>query len=85
MIHGSTVPSVVISILWVDTPPPDAVKRTSRCNPGQHFCVTTLPGGEFYFVVEDPSKTLPDSVLTKVADALTFAAIKNPGTWYPVS
>jgi hypothetical protein len=77
--------TVVISILWVDTPPPDAVKRKNRCNPGQHFCVTTLPGGEFYFVVEDPSKTLPDTELTKVADALTFATIKDSGTWYPVS
>ena len=85
VIHGSTVTSVVISILWVDNPPPDAVKRTSRCNPGQHFCVTKLPGGEFYFVVEDPSKTLPDEELMKVADALTFAVIKDPGTWYPVS
>ena len=80
--NASGKPSVAISILWVDTPPPDAVKRKSRCNPGQHFCVTTLPGGEFYVVVEDPSKILPDKELTKVADALTFANIKDPHTWY---
>jgi hypothetical protein len=80
----SATTTVVISILWVDTPPPDAAKRKSRCNPGQHFCVTTLPGGEFYFVVEDPSKSLPDAELTKVADTLTFAKIKDPNSWYTV-
>jgi hypothetical protein len=80
-----TAPSVVISVLWVDTPPPDAAKRTSRCNAGQHWCMKTLPGGEFYLAVEDPSKTLPDQELLRIADQLTFATIKNTSTWYPAA
>jgi hypothetical protein len=80
-----TAVSVEISILWVDAPPPDAVKRKSRCNPGQHWCSTTLPGGEFWFLVTDPSKTLPDEELLKIADNLTFATIKDSATWYPVT
>jgi hypothetical protein len=83
--HDSTVTSVVISILWVDAPPPDAVKRTTRCNPGQHWCATTLPGGEFYVAVEDPSNTLSDDELLRVSDGLAFADIKNPNTWYPAA
>ena len=82
---GTTAVSVTISILWVDTPPPDAVKRTSRCNPGQHWCATTLPGGKFWVAVEDPSQTLSDEELLKVSDDLTFATLEDPGTWYPVS
>jgi hypothetical protein len=83
--HDGGATSVVISILWVDVPPPDAVKRTSRCNDGQHWCMTNLPGGEFWFAVEDPSKTLSDAELLKIADGLTFATIKDDATWYPVS
>jgi hypothetical protein len=83
--HDGKVTSVVLSILWVDTPPPDAVKRTSRCNPGQHWCVTTLPGGEFYLATEDPSATLSDAELLRVADGLTFANIKDTSTWYPIA
>lgn len=78
-------PSVVLSILWVDSPPPDAKKRTSRCNAGQHWCTRTLPGGEFWLAVEDPSKTLTDQELLKVADSLTFATIKDTGTWFPAT
>lgn len=81
--NDSTATSVVISILWIDTPPPDAVERTSRCNPGQHWCATTLPGGEFYVAVEDPSETLSDDELLRISDALTFADIKDAATWYP--
>lgn len=83
--QDSTITRVVISILWVDAPPPDAVNRTSRCNPGQHWCATTLPGGEFYVAVEDPSKTLSDDELLKISDALTFADIKDTTTWYPAA
>jgi len=83
--HDGTVTSVVISVLWVDTPPPDAVRRTSRCNGGQHWCMMTLTGGEFWVAVEDPSKTLSDSELLKVADSLTFATIKDTASWYPAS
>jgi hypothetical protein len=79
------VPTVVISILWVDTPPLDAKKRTSRCNPGQHWCTTKLPGGEFYVVAEDPSETLSDAELLRVLDGLDFATIKKPDTWHPVA
>jgi hypothetical protein len=78
-------PTVVVSILWVDDPPPDAVKRTSRCNKGQHWCMTKLPDGEFYVVAEDPSETLPDAELLKVLDKLDFATIKKPDTWHPVA
>jgi hypothetical protein len=74
---------VVISILWVDNPPPDAPKRTSRCNPGQHWCSTKLPDGEFYVAVEDPAQTLSDEELLKVSDGLVFATIKDPATWHP--
>jgi hypothetical protein len=83
--HLNSVTSVVISILWVDTPPPDAVKRTSRCNPGQHWCMTTLPGGEFYAAIEDPSKTMSDEELLKFADGLTFATVKDASTWFPAT
>jgi hypothetical protein len=79
------VPTVVISLLWVDDPPPDAKKRTSRCNPGQHWCMSRLPGGEFYVVAEDPSETLSNDELIKVLDGLAFATIKKPDTWHPVA
>ncbi|NUT37599.1 MAG: hypothetical protein HOV79_31530 [Hamadaea sp.] len=82
--RDTTVPSVVISVLWRDTPPKDAVKRTSRCNAGQHWCATNLPGGQFWFAVEDPSKTLSDQELLKVADSLVFASLKDETTWYAV-
>lgn len=78
-------PTVVLSILWVDVPPPDAKKRTSRCNKGQHWCMLNLPGGEFWVAAEDPSETLSDAELLKVLDELTFANIKKSDTWYPVS
>jgi len=80
-----TVTSVAISILWVDTPPKDAVKRVGRCNSGQHWCMKTLTGGEFWLEVEDPSKALPDQELLRIADHLTFATIKDASTWYPVA
>jgi hypothetical protein len=83
--HDRTVNSVVLSVLWVDTPPPDAVKRTSRCNAGQHWCVTPVPGNEFLVAIEDPSETLPDAELLKVADGLTFATIKDTSTWFPAT
>jgi len=83
--HRRNIPTVVVSILWVDTPPPDAKKRTSRCNPGQHWCMSKLPGGVFYVVAEDPSETLPDAELLKVLDGLDFATIKRPDTWHPVA
>jgi hypothetical protein len=83
--QDGSVTSVVINILWVDVPPPDAVKRTGRCRAGQHTCMVTLPGGKFYVTVADPSKTLPDEELLKVADNLTYATITNPDIWYPVS
>jgi hypothetical protein len=75
-------PRVEISILWVDVPPPDAVERTSRCNPGQAWCATTLPGGEFYVAVEDPSKSLSDAQLLRISDGLIFADLKDSATWY---
>ena len=62
---------------------PDAVERIGRCNAGQAWCATTLPGGEFYVVVEDPSKTLSDAELLQISDGLTFADIKDSTTWYP--
>jgi hypothetical protein len=83
--HIKAVPSVVISILWVDAPPPDAPRRKSRCNAGQHWCSTVLPGGEFYVAVEDPSKTLSDDELLRISDNLAFASIKEPATWYPAA
>jgi hypothetical protein len=83
--HDRSVNSVVLSVLWVDNPPPDAVKRTSRCNVGQHWCMTTLPGNEFWVAIEDPSKTLSDAELLKVADSLTFATIKDTSTWFPAT
>jgi hypothetical protein len=80
-----TATSVVISVLWVDAPPPDAMKRKSRCNAGQHWCMTTLPGGEFYVAVEDPSKTLSDPELLKIVDSLAFADVKDASTWFPAA
>jgi hypothetical protein len=82
---GRQVTSVVVSILWVDRPPADAAKRTSRCNPGQHWCMRTLPGGRFWVAVEDPSKTLSDQELLKVADGLAFATIEDNTTWFPAA
>ena len=74
--------SVVIGILEKDAPPPDAVKRTSRCNAGDHFCVTDLPDRRYWFSTEDPSKSLPDSELLKVADSIAWAKITDATTWY---
>ncbi|WP_173080342.1 hypothetical protein [Phytohabitans rumicis] len=79
------VPSIVVSLLWVDTPPPDAKKRTSRCNEGQHWCKLDLPGGEFWALAEDPSQTLADAELLKVLDNLDFATIKKANTWHPIA
>jgi hypothetical protein len=76
---------VVVSILPVDTPPPDAKKRTSRCNKGQHWCMSILPGGRFYVVAEDPSETLPDAELLRVLDGLDLAALTRESTWHPVA
>jgi hypothetical protein len=78
-------PSIVVSLLWVDTPPRDARKRTSRCNEGQHWCKLDLPGGEFWALAEDPSETLPDAELLKVLDNLDFATIKKANTWHPIA
>ncbi|MGN9914258.1 hypothetical protein ACTMTJ_42690 [Phytohabitans sp. LJ34] len=83
--YDRTVTSVLISVLWVDTPPPDAVKQTSRCDAGRHWCMKRLPGNEFYLVVEDPSKTLPERELLKVVDSLTLADLKKAGTWFPAA
>jgi hypothetical protein len=85
LVPDRAVTSVVVSILWVDRPPADAAKRTSRCNPGQHWCMRTLPGGKFWVAVEDPSRTLPDQELLKVADGLTFATIEDNTTWFPAA
>jgi hypothetical protein len=79
---SKTAPSVVISILEKDDPPPDAIKRTSRCNAGQHFCITDLPDGRFWFATEDPSETLSDAELLRIADGLTLATITDSTTWY---
>jgi hypothetical protein len=83
--NTSPGPAAVISILWVDSPPPDAVARTSRCNAGQHWCMRNLPGNEFWVSVSDPSKSLSDEELLRVIDGLTFASIKEPSTWFAVS
>jgi hypothetical protein len=47
--------------------------------------MTTVPGNEFWVAIEDPSKTLSDAELLRVADSLTFATIKDAGTWFPAA
>jgi hypothetical protein len=81
---GASGASLIISLLWVDTPPPDARERTGRCNTGQYWCMGVLPGGEFFAVAEDPSHTRSDEELLKVLDNLQFADVKDATTWTPL-
>jgi hypothetical protein len=83
--RARNTPTLVIGLLWVDRPPPDAKKRTSRCNEGRFWCMRTLPGNEFFVTVEDPTKKLSDAELLKVADALEFANIKKDNAWVPIA
>jgi hypothetical protein len=74
---------VEISVLWVDTPPPDAPKHLPTC--GDHFCHRTLPGKTYYVMVQDPAKVLSNAELTKILDGLTFDTIQDNSTWHPVA
>src|SRR4051794_37104364 len=55
-----------------------------KCPAGKYFCDVPVPGTQYYVEVYDPSSTLPNTELLKIAQGLVFDNVTAPDTWHPV-